>query len=91
MRKVSKAQEVFTKLTPANLSKLLNNRFEALTGTQEGGDEGEEGVNESSISLRTGRVEYVSNFRAEMGKKVAIPVRVEPKVFFANERTCERF
>lgn len=87
MRKVSKAQEVFTKLTPANLSKLLNNRSEALTGTREGEEEGEEGVNESVISLRTGRVEYVSNFRAEMGKKVAIPVRVEPKVFFANERT----
>lgn len=23
------------------------------------------------------------------GKRIALPVRVEPKVFFANERTCE--
>ena len=22
------------------------------------------------------------------GKRIALPVRVEPKVFFANERTC---
>lgn len=32
-------------------------------------------------------VEYVNTFRAEDGKKIWVPVRVEPKVYFANERT----
>lgn len=32
-------------------------------------------------------VEYVTSFRAPTGTKVSIPVRVEPKVYFANERT----
>ncbi|PWN30722.1 putative VTC4-vacuolar transporter chaperone [Jaminaea rosea] len=32
-------------------------------------------------------VEYVTNFRAPTGTKVSIPVRIEPKVYFANERT----
>ncbi|TYJ58571.1 hypothetical protein B9479_000781 [Cryptococcus floricola] len=33
------------------------------------------------------RVIYVDQFRAPAGKKIAIPVRVEPKVVFAAERT----
>ncbi|KDN38393.1 SPX-domain-containing protein [Tilletiaria anomala UBC 951] len=32
-------------------------------------------------------VEYINHFQAQPGKKVSIPVRVEPKVYFANERT----
>ncbi|TIA87209.1 hypothetical protein E3P99_03315 [Wallemia hederae] len=32
-------------------------------------------------------VEYVSTFKAQDGKKIWVPVRVEPKVYFANERT----
>ena len=32
-------------------------------------------------------VEYVTDFRTEPGKKVSVPIRVEPKVYFANERT----
>lgn len=32
-------------------------------------------------------VEYVRNFTAEHGKKVSVPIRLEPKVYFANERT----
>lgn len=43
--------------------------------------------NPSGISLVPGRVEYVSSFRAQQGKKIAVPIRVEPKVFYANERT----
>lgn len=31
--------------------------------------------------------EIVSHFRAPAGKRVSMPVRVEPKVYFANERT----
>lgn len=34
-----------------------------------------------------GGTEFVRNFRAPAGKRVSIPVRVEPKVYFAAERT----
>lgn len=82
-----KVKEIFTKLTPANLARLLNSKY---TGEHErtlnsGADEGE--MNESGFSLKPGRIEYVSSFRAQPGKRIAIPVRIEPKVFFANERT----
>ncbi|KAF8340303.1 SPX-domain-containing protein [Cantharellus anzutake] len=33
----------------------------------------------------------VQDFRAEEGKKIAVPVRIEPKVIFANERTFLRW
>lgn len=94
LRTVKAAQEMFTKLTPANLSKLLNSRLERdgdrelNTGTGEA-PVGEGEANASGISLRQGRVEYVSSFRAQQGKRMAVPVRVEPKVYFANERTSE--
>ncbi|KAK0556941.1 vacuolar transporter chaperone [Tilletia horrida] len=32
-------------------------------------------------------VTYTTEFRSQPGKKISIPVRVEPKVYFANERT----
>ncbi|KAK0520902.1 vacuolar transporter chaperone [Tilletia horrida] len=32
-------------------------------------------------------VEYTTEFHSQPGKKISIPVRVEPKVYFANERT----
>lgn len=103
----SKQQEIFPKLTPANLTKLLESKYETERdrglneharqvsggadepGQQNGhGAGGEEStVNPSTISLRPGRIEYVSSFRAQPGKRIAVPVRVEPKVFYANERT----
>ncbi|KAK4055060.1 vacuolar transporter chaperone [Microbotryomycetes sp. JL221] len=92
-----KPQEIFPKLTPANLTKLLESKYETerSRGLNEhardegnGGDQEQENtVNPSSISLRPGRIEYVSSFRAQSGKRIAVPVRVEPKVFYANERT----
>ncbi|KAJ1307185.1 hypothetical protein OPQ81_001301 [Rhizoctonia solani] len=36
---------------------------------------------------RREETEYVRHFIAQPGKKIAVPVRVEPKVYFANERT----
>lgn len=102
----------FPKLTPQNLSKLVESRYtldrdrglnersgsgsggraassggEGAAGAARGGAGGEPQGNGSGISLTPGRVEYVSSFRAQQGKKIAIPVRVEPKVFYANERT----
>lgn len=44
---------------------------------------------ETPQRLNSAGVEYVRNFHARDGKKVSIPVRIEPKVYFANERTCE--
>lgn len=34
-----------------------------------------------------GAIEYVREWRAQKGKKIAVPVRIEPKVYFAAERT----
>ncbi|GAA5907321.1 hypothetical protein JCM5296_002691 [Sporobolomyces johnsonii] len=92
-----KQRELFPKLTPANLSKLLESRYETdrnggLNERQAASEAAVTGAsdatgNPSGISLRPGRIEYVSSFRAGEGKKIAIPVRVEPKVFYANERT----
>ncbi|GAA6007208.1 hypothetical protein JCM10207_001546 [Rhodosporidiobolus poonsookiae] len=98
----SKPREMFPKLTPANLSKLLGSSYEL--DRDRGLNEGASGSNSaatqaaatgaadatgnpSGISLVPGRIEYVSSFRALEGKKIAVPVRVEPKVFYANERT----
>ncbi|GAA5876812.1 hypothetical protein JCM8547_003172 [Rhodosporidiobolus lusitaniae] len=91
--------DVFPKLTPQNLTKLLDSRYEldrdrglnvrsdeAVSEAERSGASAAAG-NPSGISLVPGRVEYVSSFRAETGKRIAVPVRVEPKVFYANERT----
>ncbi|GAA6062235.1 hypothetical protein JCM10212_000814 [Sporobolomyces blumeae] len=86
-QKAAAAKEIFPKLTPANLVKLLESRYDrdrdgALNETGPRSD-----GNPSGFSIRQGRTEYVSSFRAQEGKRIAIPVRVEPKVFYANERT----
>lgn len=50
----------------------------------------EQGPGEESAQAQTERredPEYVRHFIAQPGKKIAVPVRVEPKVYFANERT----
>ncbi|PRQ75987.1 VTC domain-domain containing protein [Rhodotorula toruloides] len=99
--KPPKSNEFFPKLTPANLSKLLDSRYElerdrglnqqgpSTEAREEAEATGaaEATGNPSGLSLVPGRVEYVSSFRAGQGKKIAVPVRVEPKVFYANERT----
>lgn len=87
-----KVIEIFTKLTPSNLKRLLNSKY---TSSKDAGlnshadQEGLEAADESGFSLKPGRIEYVSSFRAQPGKRIAIPVRIEPKVFFANERTSQ--
>lgn len=37
--------------------------------------------------LESSRVSYVTNFVAPAGKRIAVPVRIEPKTYFALERT----
>lgn len=81
---------MFPKLTPANLVKLLESRYDR-EGDRGLNESGEADPNASGFSVRPGRTEYVSSFRAQQGKRIAIPVRVEPKVFYANERTSKVF
>ncbi|PLW57956.1 hypothetical protein PCANC_00748 [Puccinia coronata f. sp. avenae] len=40
----------------------------------------------AASSVRSG-IEWVRYFNAPKGKKIAVPVRIEPKVYFATERT----
>jgi len=85
---VKQTKEMFPKLTPANLVKLLESRYDR-EGDRGLNESGEADPNASGFSVRPGRTEYVSSFRAQQGKRIAIPVRVEPKVFYANERTSK--
>ena len=79
-----------------NLSKLWQH------GQPKDEDEDDEDDDERAIRALQGRdeeeprgkgtgppkgVEYVTEFHAEPGKKVSVPIRIEPKVYFANERT----
>lgn len=48
-------------------------------------DEGPKVV--GATAPRADGVEWIRHFRAPKGKRVAVPVRVEPKVYFATERT----
>lgn len=58
-----------------------NRREDQVEEGEEEEDDEEEGGDDDE------RVIYVDQFRAPPGKKIAIPVRVEPKVVFAAERT----
>ena len=84
-----------------NYVKKFGNNISRLWGSaDQAGDENE--ADERAIRALQGRdeeeprgsgsgppkgVEYVTDFRTEPGKKVSVPIRVEPKVYFANERT----
>lgn len=83
--KPSKQHEIFPKLTPANLHKLLDTKYNR--DRDAGLNEPSQEADPSGFAAQPGRIEYISSFRAQPGKRVAVPVRVEPKVFFANERT----
>lgn len=49
--------------------------------------ENEEGSAQGQTSGRQNGIEYVREWRAQDGKRIAVPVRIEPKVYFAAERT----
>ena len=50
-------------------------------------DEDEDGQVDEDEDENGERVVYVDHFKAPEGKRIAVPVRVEPKVVFAAERT----
>lgn len=91
----------FSKLTPNNISRLWRAKYsrDGQDDSNAGDDEDEDEEDERVRRMLEGRdeedappppgqnVEYVNSFSAQPGKKVSIPVRIEPKVYFANERT----
>ncbi|CAO1628988.1 unnamed protein product [Sympodiomycopsis kandeliae] len=92
----------FSKLAPSNVKRLFRSKYSRDRAPDEDDDEDEDEEDARARRALMGRdeeeprgsgsgppsnVEYVTNFRAPAGKQVSIPVRVEPKVYFANERT----
>ncbi|OCF37019.1 vacuolar transporter chaperone 4 [Kwoniella heveanensis BCC8398] len=57
------------------------------TGANHGEDSDDEDEADEEDDEEGNRVIYVDQFRAPPGKRIAVPVRVEPKVVFAAERT----
>ncbi|PWN92510.1 putative VTC4-vacuolar transporter chaperone [Acaromyces ingoldii] len=90
----------FTKLTPKNIKRLWRAKY-SRDGTSEhdadadGDDELEDeiaarrlqGRDEEEEPTMPLRPEYVTSFQAPSGKKVSLPIRIEPKTYFAAERT----
>jgi SPX domain protein involved in polyphosphate accumulation len=82
----------FTKLTPNNIKRLWRAKY-SRDGEEDGDDEEEEDADDDGPSgTRTiardeeeSRV-LVNTFHAAPGKKVSMPVRIEPKVYFGAER-----
>ncbi|EST06826.1 VTC domain protein [Kalmanozyma brasiliensis GHG001] len=84
----------FSKLTPTNIQRLWKTKgssHEHHSDLEDEEDEDDrirralEGQDEEVP--RGPNVEYVRSFTAQPGKKVSVPIRIEPKVYFANERT----
>ena len=77
--------EQFAKLTPQNLERLLKAKYESGPPADRVVEDDPlvEPPNSSTIKVP----EYVTSFRAQPGKRVVVPIRIEPKVYFANERT----
>lgn len=68
-------EQNFPKLTPQNLERLLKAKYH-----QDGEDEQ---ANRAPPPVSPG-LQFVQSFTAPKGKQIAVPIRVEPKVYFAN-------
>lgn len=86
-------QQQFAKLTPQNLERLLKAKYAnehqkaAANGSDDvAAEDPDTGApadpSASNVTLK--RTEYVNSFRAPKGKLVSVPIRIEPKVYFAN-------
>lgn len=53
-------------------------------------DEDDEQSSESP-PMQAAEIEYITSVKVPIGKRIAIPVRVEPKTYFATERTFLRW
>lgn len=77
-------------LAPASVfDESLQKKLKGTTRKQSDEEEEEEDTRTVGQSSRLAEAdpEYIRNFMASPGKRIAVPVRVEPKVFFAQERT----
>lgn len=81
----------FTKLTPNNIKRLWRAKYSRDADEDDGDDEddpdddGPSGTRTIARDEEESRV-LVNTFHAAPGKKVSMPVRVEPKVYFGAER-----
>ncbi|SNX87998.1 probable VTC4 - Vacuolar Transporter Chaperone [Melanopsichium pennsylvanicum] len=90
-------ENFFSKLTPKNIQRLWKTKGHSHVHDDEGHTDAEADDEDDHVRRalegqdeevpRGSNVEYVREFHAQPGKKVSIPIRVEPKVYFANERT----
>jgi len=76
------------------LRERLGNELEAgasgvakRDGRRTENDEHEDEDGEVAAALRSNERILSRDFRAPEGKRIAVPVRIEPKVYFASERT----
>lgn len=85
----------FTKLTPKNIKRLWRAKY-SRDGAEDGDDEYEENNSHRQSEYESRATpardeeetrEFVNSFHVAPGKKVSIPIRIEPKVYFAAERT----
>lgn len=83
----------FTKLTPNNIKRLWRAKYSRDAGEE--GDDEDEDEDQSTAPSRTQGPEardeeetreMVTSFHAAPGKKVSMPIRIEPKVYFGAER-----
>ena len=81
-------------LTPSSLfDKSYKSRFSSERLRLEADSRGERDEPEENVlppedtQGRGGSIQYLRQWRAQGGKKISVPVRIEPKVYFAAERT----
>lgn len=84
----------FTKLTPKNIKRLWRAKYsrDADADADEEADDEEDETRAERTRTAPARDEeetreYINSFHAPGGKKVSVPIRIEPKVYFAAERT----
>ncbi|KAG8815688.1 vacuolar transporter chaperone [Serendipita sp. 401] len=72
-------------LAPASVfDKSLKQRLKGTANQRDSEEEDETGLGPSTTN---NDVELIREFVASPGKRIAVPIRIEPKVFFAQERT----
>lgn len=76
-----------TLLDEASLKKLNEANKKRIKDAAASGSEDEDEEELEEDDEEANRVVYVDHFRAPAGKKIAMPIRIEPKVVFAAERT----
>jgi hypothetical protein len=69
------------------LRERLGNELESGAAATTNQDDRGDGDDEEEQALRSDERILSRDFRAPKGKRIAVPIRIEPKVYFASERT----